>query len=345
MIDKIKSRIESTLKSYALGLNLKYPFYQISPLLDKTIRDFILRPGKRARSGLFILGYLGYRQKEPAGLYQSAASLELLHNFLLIHDDIIDKAALRKGQPTIHTTLDDFLKNHPKVKFSGSDLSIIVGDIIYSLSLNLFLSIRVKELYKEKALDKFSEIVTYTGAGQFIEILYGIKGIRKMKLPEILKIYDLKSAQYTFSYPLVLGATLAGANQMETDKLFEYGIQAGRAFQIKDDILDMFGKEKNTGKPGFTDIKEAKKTILLFYAFQKSSPKERLYMEKILEKAAPSQSDCLKIRGIVERCGALESAREQIALSLRKAKEISQTLGMTHKYRGILNQYTERLLS
>ncbi len=345
MIDKIKSRIESTLKSYALGLNLKYPFHQISPLLDKTIRGFILRPGKRARSSLFIMGYLGYRKKEPFGLYQSAASLELLHNFLLIHDDIIDKAALRKGQPTIHTSLERFLKNYPKVKFSGSDLSIIIGDIIYSLAINLFLSIKVKETYKEKALDKFSEIVTYTGAGQFIEILYGIKGIRKMKLPEILKIYDLKSAQYTFSYPLVLGATLAGAEAQETNRLFEYGIQAGRAFQIKDDILDMFGKEKNTGKPGFTDIKEAKKTILLFYAFRKSSAKDKLAIEKILKKAAPSQSDCLKIREIVERSGALKNAREQIELSLGKAKEISRSMNMAPQYRKILNQYTEKLLS
>ena len=345
MIDKIKNRIENTLKAYALGLNLKYPFREISPLLDKTIRDFILRPGKRARSTLFVLSYLGHCRKEPVGLYRSAASLELLHNFLLIHDDIIDKAVLRKGQPTIHTALDDFLKNYPKIKFSGSDLSIIVGDIIYSLALNLFLSIRVKEGYKEKALDKFSEIVTYTGAGQFIEILYGIKGIRGLRLADILKIYDLKSAHYTFSYPLVLGAILAGAGDKETKSLFEYGLQAGRAFQIKDDILDMFGKEKNTGKPGWTDIKESKKTILLFYAYQKSSAKDKLYIEKALQKAAPSQSDCLKIRGIVERCGALKSAREQIELSLRQAKEISRSLNITPQYRQVLNQYTEKLLS
>ncbi len=345
MIDKIKSKIENTLKAYALTVNLRFPFHEISPLLDKTIRNFILRPGKRARSTLFILGYFSYRHKEPAGLYRSAASLELLHNFLLIHDDIIDKAVLRKGQPTIHTALDDFLKDYPKIKFSGSDLSIIVGDIIYSLALNLFLSIKVKEGYKEKALDKFSEIVTYTGAGQFIEILYGIKGIRGMKLSDILKIYDLKSAQYTFSYPLVLGAALAGAGDSEINRLFEYGVQAGRAFQIKDDILDMFGKEKNTGKPGWTDIKEAKKTILLFYAYQKSSAKDKLYIEKLLKKTAPSQSDCLRIRGIVENSGALKSAQEQIELSLRKTKEISRTLDMSPPYRKVLNQYTEKLLS
>ena len=345
MIDKIKNNIENTLKAYALTMNLKYPFREISPLLDNTIRDFILRPGKRVRSTLFILGFVSYSRKEPAGLYRSAASLELLHNFLLIHDDIIDKAVLRKGQPTIHTALDDFLKSYPEIKFSGSDLSIIIGDIIYSLALNLFLSIMVKEGYKEKALDKFSEIVTYTGAGQFIEILYGIKGIRGMKLSDILKIYDLKSAQYTFSYPLVLGATLAGAEDSEIKRLFEYGVQAGRAFQIKDDILDMFGEQKNTGKPGFTDIKEAKKTLLLFYAYQKSSAKDKLYIEQALKKAAPSQSDCLKIRGIVERCGALKSAQEQIELSLRQAKEISSSLHIAPQYRQVLNHYTEKLLS
>ena len=95
-----------------------------------------------------------------------------------------------------------------------------------------------------------------------------------MKLSDILKIYDLKSAQYTFSYPLVLGAALAGAGDSEINRLFEYGVQAGRAFQIKDDILDMFGKEKNTGKPGWTDIKEAKKTILLFMPIR-SPPRKR----------------------------------------------------------------------
>lgn len=344
MIDEIKNNIETALKDYALSLGRMYKLRGISPVLEASLKNFLLRKGKRLRPILFIISYLGYAKKKAPGLYKSAISLELLHSFLLIHDDIIDKSPLRKGQPAMHVELDNFLNERGRLKFNGSDLSIIIGDIIFSLAGNLFLSIDEKKANKEKAVKNFNEIVTYTGAGQFIEILNGIKSVKETTIRDIYKIYDLKTAYYTFSAPLTLGAMLSGAGSSETAVLFRYGIYAGRAFQIKDDILDMFASCEETGKSAYTDIKESKKTILIAIAYKKSKSAQRKAIQKILTKNRINKTDCRRIREIIRACGALKSARRLINTYTRKAKKIGSTLKMKEPYKDLLLNYTQRLL-
>lgn len=344
MLEKIKNNLELALSRYIKNLDKTYPLSKISPLLHRGIKNFLLRPGKRLRPLLFVLSYLGYSKRAAKGLYESAVALELTHNFLLIHDDIIDKSDLRRGKPSMHKMMDNFLKGYRNIKFSGSDLALVAGDIIYAMAINLFLKINEKKIPKEKAMKKFSEIVIYTGAGQFLELLYGAKNISRIKKEDIYKIYDLKTAYYSFSYPLSLGAVLAGEGEKELQKLFEYGRCLGRAFQIKDDILNLFAREKETGKPALTDLKETKKTILLELAYQKLNPQNKSQINKILGKKHLTAPDLSKLHKIISESESLKLATREISRYLNKAKKIGASLKMRPHYKNLIESYTTELL-
>ena len=258
---KIKTKLDKELISFLKQTNKTYSLDRISPLLLKSMRNFILRDGKRIRPILFIVGYLGFARKAATNLYTSAIAIELLHDFMLVHDDIIDKSDTRRGKPSMHILLGNHLKKYKNVKFSGQDLALVVGDIMYAMAIDAFLSIKEKSQRKEKAFRSFLRAAVYTGSGEFIELLGGLKTLEKTSKQSIYKIYDYKTAHYTFACPLSTGAILAGATKNQVDKLFDYGIYLGRAFQIKDDILGVFGDHREIGKSTLSDLQEAVPTI------------------------------------------------------------------------------------
>lgn len=341
----MKNKIEIELSKYLRDLNKSFSLSRVSSLLFKSINEFVLREGKRVRPTLFIIGYLGFSKRKAAGLYASALSLELLHDFMLVHDDIIDKSDLRRGKPTMHKLLGAYLKKYRKIKFSGEDLSIVAGDVMYAMALHTFLSIKESPERKEKALKRLIEAAIYTGCGEFIELLFGIKDIQQIKKQDINRIYDLKTAFYTFACPLSMGATLGGADQKQADILFQYGVYLGRAFQIKDDIIGMFGKESKIGKSTLTDLQEAKKTILIWHAYNHATKQEKLSIRKLLAKEKIDKADLIKMRRIIINSGALEYSRNEVDGLIGKAQELLSISGMRNNYRKLLDEYTKKILS
>ncbi|MFO8053174.1 MAG: polyprenyl synthetase family protein [Candidatus Omnitrophota bacterium] len=339
MFLKIKNQINSKLPGFIAQLNEKYSLSSISPILFKKIKNFCLRDGKRIRPILYIIGYKGYKNNTPTGLYQSAVSIELLHNFMLIHDDIIDKSATRRGKPSMHAMFDNYLKQDKKAKFNGSDLSIAVGDIVYALAIDAFLSINEDWQRKEKALHNFIKAAIFTGSGEFIELVNGIKPLDKLRKSDIYKIYDYKTAFYTFSCPLSTGAILAGAKNSEIDKLNDYGKYLGRAFQIRDDILGIFGNEKNTGKSQTSDLQEAKKTLLIFYAYSRASKKDQDKIKKIFLKEKINKFDLSQMQKIIIKSNALNLAKKDIQDLIKKSQAILAQLTMKKSYKKALTNY------
>jgi geranylgeranyl diphosphate synthase, type I len=344
MMNKIKNKIDKTLERYVARLDDAYTLKKISPVLSRHIKEYLSRQGKRVRSSLFVLSYLGYTPRPRPGLYTSALSLELLHNFMLIHDDIIDRSALRRGKPAMHTMLDTLLAPYRNLKFTGSDLGIVIADVIYAMAIDAFLEIREAPRHKEAALKKFVEAAIFTGSGEFIEMLAGAKSIERISMQEIYKIYDLKTAYYTFCSPLTVGALLAGASPAQVAMLIDYGINVGRAFQINDDILDMFAPETETGKSSMTDIKESKKTVLIWYAYRKTDVNNRRVMQRIFDKSSIGTGDLETIRSIVQSSGGLDFARAQIRQLVSKALAVSSRLTMKPQYKKLLCSYPSHIL-
>jgi len=192
---------------------------------------------------------------------------------------------------------------------------------MYTMDLDAFLAVKENMQHKEATLKKLISAVLYTGSGEFIELLLGIKPLEKVTQKDIYKIYDYKTANYNFASPLTTGAALAGAKANQIKRLFSYALLLGRAFQIKDDIIGTFGEEKKTGKSNLTDIKEAKRTLLIWYAFNRADRKDRFIIKKIVEGRSIRSVDLLKIRKVIIETGALAYVKNQIKYLLSKAKK------------------------
>jgi geranylgeranyl diphosphate synthase type I len=324
MFYDIKKKLEANLASFLAALDKQYGLKQISPILSRSIKEFILRKGKRIRPILFIIGYLGFSKNPKPGLYQSALAIELLHDFMLIHDDIIDKSDTRRGKPSMHVLLNRHIRSYKNIKFNGQDLSIVAGDVIYAMAIEAFLSIKEDWKRKEAALRRFIQAAVFTGAGEFIEILAGGQELKKVSRETIYKIYDYKTSFYTFATPLASGAILAGAPSKQIDRLARFGMLLGRAFQIKDDILGMFGDEERIGKSTLTDLQEAKKTYLVWHAFQHAGVRDKRLLAKILTKKKVTTNDLAQARRIVAQSGSLTSAKKEIEKLVQKSPSPSR---------------------
>lgn len=345
MLNEIKKSINAELAVFIKDLESEYRLKAICPPLHDHIVNYINRPGKLIRPTLCALGYLAYAKKPAKRLYRSALAMELLHNFLLIHDDIIDKAALRRGKPAMHTMFSQYLGKLPKAKFSGSDLAIVAADIIYALAVDTFMAIRENPVRKENALKKFTEAAYLTGCGEFVEMLAGAGSIGSARKKDIDAIYDLKTAHYTFAAPLAIGALLAGAKPSQIELLTDYGMLVGRAFQINDDLLDIFGTEQQIGKPPLTDVREAKKTLLVWYAYKHLPDGKKKLMQRIYDSGAPTMPDLLTVRSLITESGAASYAKKTIGSLVDSAAGLCVKLAVKPEYKEFLRQFPSTFIS
>jgi len=345
MFLKIKNRVERELSLYIRSIDRTYSLSKLSPLLLNSIKEFISRGGKRIRPILFCIGYLGFSKKAAPGLYRSALSLELLHDFMLVHDDIIDKSDTRRGRPSMHALLNRHFKNKKKLKFNGQDLTIVIGDVMYALALDAFLAVKEKPERKDLALKKLIRAALYTGSGEFIELLLGEKPIEKITKNDIYKIYDYKTADYTFASPLTMGALLAGAKVGQIRKLFDYGMRLGRAFQIKDDIIGTFGEKAETGKSNITDISEAKRTLLIWYAYNHCDGKCKAVIKRVFSGRCAGNKELLKIRKIISESGSLNYAKKEIEKLFNEASRSIKSLKMRKDIYNALTSFTKEILT
>ena len=323
----------------------EYKLHLANPILYRSIREYCLREGKRIRPLLLILSYLGYCRKGKKispSLYNASTCIELLHNFMLIHDDIIDRSNLRRGKPTMHKMLARVVKTREPEKL-GADLSIIAGDIVYALAIDAFLSIDENPQRKERALKYFIQTAAFTAMGEFIDTLHGVDKLNNVKESDVFLNYTLKTARYTFDCPLVTGAILAGAPAKDIKKLSRLGILIGQAFQIQDDIIGIFDTQKNIGKSILSDLAESKKTLLVIHAYNKLRTKKRKIFLRYFNKPKKTYQDLVAVRKIFIQAGSLEYSLNQIKSRLKQTLKLLAALKMKDPYRQVIKDAIQRL--
>lgn len=281
---------------------------QINPeavvLVDEIVR-YVENGGKRVRPAFFYSGYTASGGQAFEACLYASMSVELLHTFALIHDDIMDNSDLRRGKPTTHKVFATF---HRKKKLKGDEKefglssAILAGDLAYSFAEEVLTMAPFPQERLRRARYYFDQMKMQVIYGQYLDVLGGKK--EGLTEDEVLQIFEYKTAKYTVERPLQIGAMLAGADFKMIDVMTSYGIPFGQAFQMQDDIVGTFGTEEEIGKPNDSDIKEGKKTILLSKAYEKASKKQKKILEKIVGNKSAGKTEIEAVRKIMVETGA-----------------------------------------
>ncbi len=274
------------------------------------IREFTLRGGKRIRAILVIFGYKAFYGEDEEEILKAAIAVELMQSFLLVHDDIIDCDDKRRGKPTLHKLYEnrfsDSASNPSKL---GKDLAIVTGDIASVLGQRIIQDTDFDDFSKLRAIKIFNEAILKTCVGQALDIVSAYKS--DLDESEIDSIHGLKTSTYTFEAPLMLGAAFAGADESDLQILKNFALPLGKAFQVHDDIIGVFGEEKKLGKPIGSDLREGKKTFLISRALENGNEKEKNFLKNINGDKEISEEEILKARKIIERTGSLDYSKEK----------------------------------
>ena len=314
-LKKYKKRLDPFLEEYFFAKSEQAK--KIDPLAVQTvevIKNFALSGGKRIRPALVYYGYLAAGGKDGNEIVKASMSIELAHAFLLIHDDIIDRDDTRHGIETVHRT---FKKWGKRLKLSeaeavhfGNSMAITVGDYAHTMANEILYDIDFDPEIILAALKKIQAIVARTIPGEIIDILMGAQGTATEK--EIMRMHEGKTARYTFEGPLHLGCVLTGKKPDEKmlQAFSAYSLPVGQAFQIRDDILGVFGDEKKLGKAVGADIIEGKQTLLVLKALEKGDAKQKEEIKKLLGKKDLTKKEVEIFRAIVKETGSLKYSQE-----------------------------------
>tara|TARA_Y100000310_G_scaffold269548_1_gene282829 strand:+ start:5001 stop:6032 length:1032 start_codon:yes stop_codon:yes gene_type:complete len=278
------------------------------------LKEFTLRGGKRIRAALVYHGYTLF-QPPNNEILKPAMATELIHSFLLIHDDIIDQDNTRRNGPTIHASYEKLFNS----KHYGTSFAILAGDILHAFANEILANSNFPDKNKNLAIKSLNTTVTKVIYGESLDVLSSINPNFSKKDLELT--HYLKTASYTVEGPLHLGAILAGATEEQLKILSKYGIPLGKAFQLQDDILGLFGDEEKLGKPVGSDIKEGKKTLLILKALESATEEQKQFLQSTLNKKDITKEEIDRVRDIVKQTKSLEHSQTTAKQLIQEAKE------------------------
>lgn len=308
------------------------------------ILEYSLRDGKRIRPVLLLNSYLGYRKgfKKIKEIVKFGAAIELMHSFLLIQDDIIDKSVTRRGGGAMHMLLQEKYSSVTGINSIGSDLAIVLADVVFVNALEIVNRADAKPDAKSRFLDIFSKTYEKTAWGQILDSLSSRPKNADINSDIPLRISMMKTAFYTIAYPMIMGYVLAGEKKRsEMMSIEEFSIPLGIAFQIRDDVLGVFGDEKETGKSADSDIQEGKFTLLVQSTLQKLSDQEQNRFLEILNSENKTGEQTAFIRNSILESGAVDETIERHMELVEKAEEKLENLRLKESSRNVLRGIVE----
>lgn len=280
------------------------------PLAGDIIKSFaeVARKGKKIRGSLITLGYQAAGGKLDKNIIDTSLFIELFHAGVLVHDDIQDRGDFRRGIPTLHRQFEK-MGSKLGIKIDnyhyGEAIAIDAGISAYFYSFDKLLESKFPADRLIKTALIYSKYVQRVSDGQSLDIT----GTTSKKTNEkyVLTMLKLKSAEYTGVLPLLIGASLAGMEDKKRLKALEnYGLSFGWAFQIQDDILGIYGNEREVGKDVGSDIKEGKNTLFMFHLAENGTTSQKVFMKKTLGNQRASPKDIEKMKQILKDAGSYD---------------------------------------
>ncbi|MFC8538156.1 polyprenyl synthetase family protein [Streptomyces sp. NPDC057249] len=283
--------------------------------LDRTLAQYVLAPGKRIRPLLCLVGWhaaAGGRQGvgEKAAL-RLAASLELFHAFALIHDDIMDGSESRRGAPSAHRAFAVRHQDRADAEAFGRNLAVLLGDLALVRCDELLHSAGLTEGQYRVVLPLIDTMRSEVVLGQYLDLRAA--GSPRGDTGLALRVVRLKTARYTVERPLHLGAVLAGAGARLIEACSAYALPLGEAFQLRDDVLGVFGDPAVTGKPVAEDLRSGKVTVLMALAVRRATRPQARVLRRFVGDPGLDEEGAAAVRRVLEVTGARETVELMIS--------------------------------
>jgi geranylgeranyl diphosphate synthase type I len=294
----------------------------------KTLKDYI-SGGKKIRGALTVLGYQCAGGKKIEDIIPVSAAVEIMHSCLLIHDDFVDNDNFRRGKPTVHRLYSQKMSEH-----YGASMAVMIGDVGIFLSNQILAGSNFNGEIKARVIYEFQKLLINTGYGELMDIAFDYK--KNLSWDDILKIRLYKTAHYTFVMPLMVGALLAEPDKKAKGAIKKFGEPVGVAFQLRDDILGIFGDSGRTGKSSESDIREGKKTLILAKALELSNRRDTQYLKKWYGAIDIKATQINNIRNIFKDSGAQKYSEELSRQLVEKGKKAVPQIVQKKKYQEVL---------
>jgi geranylgeranyl diphosphate synthase type I len=272
--------------------------------------------GKRLRAAFCYWGWRAVGQPDSDALVRAAASMELVHAAAVVHDDLIDDSPLRHGRPTAHVALRRAVRVRHRPAAAARSLAMLAGDFLMSLAGQLFATSGLPAAYLARARPLWAAMARDLIAGECLEILRTGSG---PDTAASLKVIRYKTAKYTVEQPLLIGGALGGAGPRLRDGYGAYGLPLGEAFQLRDDLLGLFGDTGRTGKANADDLRGHRPTVLLAETLRLAGDEERQTLRTLLGRRDLDAEGVRTVRELMRRLGAPGRVEDMIRLRVEEA--------------------------
>jgi len=330
MLEIIRGRVDAHLSEFLADRSRDVPdATDAIEVLHSAVDSLASGGGKRLRPAFVLWGAVaaGGDMTGAAALH-AAAAVELLHTFALLHDDVMDRSETRRGLATAHRSLS---RHHGGLErdreWFGVCAAILAGDLAFVWADAMFDRLEHEPIASapmRRARERFTTLRTEVIAGQYLDLQIGCSPWADEN--DAARIALLKTARYTATRPLQIGASLSGASDVLLDQLAGYGDATGMSFQLRDDILGVFGDEQVTGKSAADDLREGKRTLLVLRALRLATDAGRSTLEAALGRHALDDRDVERTRDVIASSGALASIEAAIDVHLERALAAASTL-------------------
>ncbi|MFB9644077.1 polyprenyl synthetase family protein [Agromyces lapidis] len=352
LVDMVHERIEDFLAERTSIL--RSISADLEPL-DGFSRRF-LSGGKRFRALFCYWGWEAVRTRgfdpfeaaegpDRFPVVSAAAALELFHAAALVHDDLIDRSDTRRGLPSAHRLFEGL---HAESGWAGDaadfgvDAAILLGDLLLGWSdeiLDEGLDALADRAAARASRREFMRMRTEVTAGQYLDILEERAWVVQPDDEQRLRaerVIVYKSAKYSIEAPLVIGASLAGATESQIRTLRDFGLPLGIAYQLRDDLLGVFGDPEVTGKPSGDDLREGKRTVLVAIARERLAAGQRRLLDELLGDASLSAEQVRMLQRTISECGAVDEIEQIIARNAARAVAALDDAPLGHEARNEL---------
>lgn len=309
----------------------------------------LLSGGKRFRAAFAQAGYVAGGGTHGEAMLSVATAMELFQAAALLHDDVMDDSSVRRGAPSAHVHLAD---RHERAGWLGLPArfgqagAILAGDLCLVWTDEIMATSGLPTDELRRARRCFDDMRTQLMAGQFLDITHSARGWADLRHEERIasarRVVRYKSAKYSVEQPLLIGADAAGVEADDRGLLSTYGLELGEAFQLRDDVLGVYGDPQTTGKPAGDDLREGKLTVLVALTLQRCSPAQAQEFARGLGRADLPADEIERMRAIITESGALAAHEELIEARTRAAVDaLAQVRGLTDEGRAALEELTE----